>query len=107
MVLKMGKDDKETLAKILVFIGALVGIYAAVMQMVGFNMNTILFAILILVLSIAALFSAIKPGEPIPLNIVVELIIGILILVLGGLSLGTHLIAAILIILGGILLAID
>ena len=101
-----GKDDKETFAKLLIAIGGILGIVAGALQMSAFNLNAILWGLITLLLGLAALMSAVKPGQPIPCNIVVELIIGIILIVLHfGISLG--LLAGILIIIGGIFLAID
>ena len=108
----MGKQDKETFAKLLVAIGGLLGIYVGITIMIGGASSllggsgmSLLYGLLMLVVSLAALMSAVKPGQPIPLNIVVAIVLGILMIILGGLWLG--LIAGILVIIGGIFLAID
>ncbi|MHA1148068.1 MAG: hypothetical protein ACTSR8_07455 [Promethearchaeota archaeon] len=100
------KQDKETFAKLLIAIGGIIGIVAGALGMGSFNLNAILWGLVTLLLGLAALMSAVKPGQPIPCNIVVELIIGIILIVLH-LSLSLGLLAGILIIIGGIFLAID
>jgi len=96
-----GKDDPETLAKILVAIGGILGIYIGISQLIGLNF----WGIVVLLLGLAAVLSAVKPGQPIPLNIVIALPIGILIVILTWFS--WEIVAGILIAIGGVLLAID
>ncbi|MHA1338249.1 MAG: hypothetical protein ACTSPW_21340, partial [Promethearchaeota archaeon] len=62
----------------------------------------IIYGIIVILISIAILLSVLRPGDPIPMNLVVELIFGILLIIFGGLWLG--LIAGILVIIGGILI---
>ncbi|MGV9173444.1 MAG: hypothetical protein ACOC44_10805 [Promethearchaeia archaeon] len=96
-----GKDDPEYFAKILVIIGGAIGTYAGIDMLISLDW----WGIGVLLLGLAALASAVKPGRPIPLNIVITVPIGIIMVVLTWLV--WTIAGGILVIIGGILLAID
>ena len=96
-----GKDDPEYLAKIFVIIGGAIGLYAGIDKLISLDW----WGILMLLLGLAALASGVKPGRPIPLNIVITVPIGIIMVILTWL--GWTIAGGILVTIGGILLAID
>lgn len=105
----MGKKDNEGLAKLLIIIGGLIGLFIGITGLIGGAPAVlagggmgIIYGIIVILISIAILLSVLRPGDPIPMNLVVELIFGILLIIFGGLWLG--LIAGILVIIGGILI---
>ncbi|MGQ4874461.1 MAG: hypothetical protein ACP6IY_10365 [Promethearchaeia archaeon] len=105
----MGKKDNEGLAKLLIIIGGLIGLFIGITGLIGGASAVlvgggmgIIYGIIVILISIAILLSVLRPGDPIPMNLVVELIFGILLIIFGGLWLG--LIAGILVIIGGILI---
>lgn len=100
------KENKEYFAKLLIFIGGIMAIVAGALTMATLNLMAILIGLLVLLLGLAAVMSAIKPGKPIPCNIVVEIPIGAVIIFLTWLG-WLGFIAGLLIVIGGIFLAID
>lgn len=99
-------EQKETFAKFLLVVGGILGIIAGAMGMVSLNLMAILYGLIVILLGLAAIFSAVRPGRPIPLNIVVAIPIGAVIIWLTWFS-WWGLASGILCILAGIALLID
>lgn len=99
-------QQKENFAKFLLLVGGVIGIIAGAMSMTSFDLMVILYGLIVILLSLAAIISAIRPGRPIPLNIVVAIPIGAVIIWLTWFD-WWGLISGILCILAGIALLVD
>jgi hypothetical protein len=87
--------DNELIAKILAIIGAVIFIIVGIFDLVNFNLLGTLLAIIYFGMAVVLILMFIKPGEPIPLNgylilliavigIVLALIYGNVLLLVGG-----------------------
>lgn len=87
--------DNELIAKILAIIGAVIFIIVGIFDLINFNLLGTLLAIIYFGMAVVLILMFIKPGEPIPLNgylilliavigIVLALIYGNVLLLVGG-----------------------
>jgi hypothetical protein len=99
--------DNEGIAKLLVILGGIIALIEAILSLTGgkglieFDLglvNKVIAAIIAIILAIIVLLSALKPGDPIPFNEIILIILGIIMIIF------SSLIGGILVLIAGIVL---